>query len=243
MSKLSFEPVISKRQSEVVAQLIQDRVMAADVAVGDRLPSEQQLTEELNVSRSVVREALRILETSGLVRVRKGRRGGIFVAHGFHEPFRNSLIGLVNSGRATVEQVIALRLMLEPAAAAEACTLAGEEDLEALAKVVEDCRNHLGDAPRLRRNNLDFHLRLVEAAGNPILVMVVRSVLELLDRLVLTRLDLEMERSFVEIHADILAAVRAGRVERARRLVTNDILEVQRHLDRLFNNQPRTLES
>jgi GntR family transcriptional repressor for pyruvate dehydrogenase complex len=72
-----FEPLEKKRYSDQIANLIQKRILTQNLADGVKLPGERQLAEELGVSRSVVREALRMLDASGYVSIKKGPRGGI----------------------------------------------------------------------------------------------------------------------------------------------------------------------
>ncbi|HOP87005.1 MAG TPA: GntR family transcriptional regulator, partial [Syntrophorhabdaceae bacterium] len=81
-----FEPFKKKRYSEQIASLIQKKIIKEDILVGSRLPTERQLAEDLNVSRAVVREALRILDSLGHIQIKKGPKGGIFVSNVYHKP-------------------------------------------------------------------------------------------------------------------------------------------------------------
>ena len=76
-----FQPLEKKRYSEQIAHLIRQRILSQNLENGAKLPAERQLAVELGVSRSVVREALCMLDVSGYVSVRKGPGGGIFVSH------------------------------------------------------------------------------------------------------------------------------------------------------------------
>jgi len=218
------------RYPELVAKRIQKRILAQDVESGDRLPNEKELTAELAVSRPVIREALRLLEAMGLVQTKKGRGGGIFVSHHFHEPLRNSLTALIESGRVTFDHVFEARAEIEPSLAGFACKRATGSDLAELRAIIEDSRQHSHDAERLRRNNLDFHVRLAQAAGNPILAMMVQSNLEILENLVLKFLQLSIEQYFVNVHEGILEAVERRDEALAQERMRNDILEVRRRL-------------
>jgi len=234
MKRLNFAPLETMRYPELVAKKIQRRILAHDVESGDRLPSEKELTAELAVSRPVVREALRLLEAMGLVRTRKGRGGGIFVSHQFHEPLRNSLTALLESGRVTFDHVFEARAEIEPSIAGFACERATASDLAELRSIIEDSRLHADDAERLRRNNLDFHVKLAQAAGNPVLAMMVQSNLEILEHLVLKFLQLSMEQHFVNVHEGILEAVERGDKELAQERMRNDILEVSGRLHEIM---------
>jgi GntR family transcriptional regulator, transcriptional repressor for pyruvate dehydrogenase complex len=214
--------------------MIQTRILGHDTDPGDRLPTEKQLTADLAVSRSVVREALRLLEAMGMVKVKKGRGGGIFVSHGFHEPWRNSLMALIKNGRVTFDEVFEARLEIEPSVAVMACRRASKQDLAELRSLIADSREHFDDAKRLRANNLGFHERLAEAGGNPILAMMAKSNLEILEELVFTYLDLPLERHFVDVHEGILEAVERGDELDAETRTRNDILQVKAQLTEII---------
>jgi DNA-binding FadR family transcriptional regulator len=76
-----FENLKNKRLFEKIVDQISDAVLSGSLKVGDKLPSEPELAHIFGVSRSAVREALRILELSGLVIIRKGNRGGVSYRH------------------------------------------------------------------------------------------------------------------------------------------------------------------
>ncbi len=92
---MMFKPLKKKRYSDQIAELIQESIFNQGMEIGTSLPTEQELATEFQVSRSVVREALRILEISGLVKIKKGPAGGIFVTNGYHEPIRKSLKNMI----------------------------------------------------------------------------------------------------------------------------------------------------
>jgi DNA-binding MarR family transcriptional regulator len=73
-----FRPLRKQRFSDQIADLIQKKILEDKLAIGTNLPSEKEMAGEFQVSRSVIREALRILEISGLVNIKKGPTGGIF---------------------------------------------------------------------------------------------------------------------------------------------------------------------
>lgn len=234
MKKLNFAPLETMRFPEMVARTIQRRILAEDVDPGDRLPSEKQLTAELEVSRPVVREALRLLEAMGMVKVKKGRGGGIFVSHGFHEPWRNSLLALIENGRVSFDHVFEVRDAIEPFVAVQACKRATESELSRIRSRIVDSREHFDDPERLRTNNLGFHIDLAESTGNPMLAMIVRSNLEILEDLVFRFLRLPLERHFVDVHEGILEAIELRNEALAHERMLNDIREVKAGLSDLM---------
>ena len=225
-----FRPLAKKRYSEQVAQLIQDRIVKEELGTGARLPRERDLAEEFQVSRSVIREAVRELEVSGLVRIKKGSRGGIFISHAYHKPISNSLKNLITSGRVTVDDLFDVRLLIEPYVAVQAVLHAQEKDIGELRALMADSAQHQDDAAILKRNNLKFHLLLAEASGNPVLSILMESVIELLEEIAFEFLDLSLERHFFQIHNGILQVIAKRQPEEVKRLIEQDILEVKEKL-------------
>jgi len=131
ISEALFRPLEKKRYSDQIADLIQDKILRDNLEIGTGLPSEKGLALEFQVSRTVIREALRILEVSGLVTIKKGPTGGIFVADVYHKPITNSIHNLITSGRVTINHLFDVRLLIEPHIAMEAALHAKYEDMQA----------------------------------------------------------------------------------------------------------------
>ena len=92
-----------KRLSETVVNEIKRKILNGTYQKGERLLSELELAKDHEVSRSVIRESLRLLEGLGLVVIKKGPRGGIFVSEGYHKPISDSLKGLVDADKVSAE--------------------------------------------------------------------------------------------------------------------------------------------
>jgi GntR family transcriptional repressor for pyruvate dehydrogenase complex len=141
-SEAVFRPLEKKRYSEQVADLIQGKILGDNLRNGTVLPSEKDLAGDFQVSRSVIREALRILESSGLVTIKKGPTGGIFVADTYHKPITNSIHNLITSGEVTIDNLFDVRLLIEPHVAMEAALYAKDEDIETLEDLITDSSRH-----------------------------------------------------------------------------------------------------
>jgi len=234
IGKGMFRPLKKKRFSDQIADLIQKKILVDNLAVGTHLPSEKAMADEFQVSRSVIREALRILEISGLVRIKKGPTGGIFVSDVYHAPIKRSLNNLITSGDVTVDHLYDARLLIEPHIAGQAALHAGEADLEKFRALFEDSASHLNDPVRLKKNNLEFHLLLARASGNPVLAVMLESVFELLAERTRDYIDLVLERKFFEIHKAIFEVITRRQPEETSRLIREDIMDVMETL-KTFN--------
>jgi len=226
-SEAVFRPLEKKRYSEQIADLIQDKILRDHLETGTSLPSEKDLSLEFQVSRSVIREALRIVEVSGLVKIKKGPSGGIFVSNGYHKPITNSLNNLITLGDVTIDHLFDVRLLIEPHIAMEAALNARNEHVEKLKELIDDSSHHQDDPIHLKRNNLKFHLLVAKASGNPVLALLLESVIELLIKTTLDFLDLSLERHFFRVHERIAHVIAQGKSEEAEHLIREDILDTK----------------
>lgn len=230
-SEAVFRPLEKKRYSEQIADLIQDKILRDHLETGTNLPSEKDLALEFQVSRSVIREALRILEVSGLVNIKKGPTGGIFVSDVYHKPITNSLNNLITLGDVTIDHLFDVRLLIEPHIAMEAALNAKNEHVKKLKEIIDDSSHHQDDPMHLKRNNLKFHLLVAKASGNPVLSLLLESVIELLVKTTLDFLDLSLERHFFRVHERITQVIAQGESEEAKRLIREDILDTKEKIE------------
>ena len=231
-----FRPLKKKRFSDQIADLIQKKIIEDKLQIGTGLPSEISMAQEFQVSRSVVREALRILEISGLVTVKKGPAGGIFVSNGYHTPIKRSLNHLITAGEVTVDHLFEARLLIEPHIAREATLNATDEDLNKFQALFDDSKSHPDDPIRLKQNNLGFHLLLARASGNPVLAVMLESVFELLIERTMDFVDLAMESKFVKIHKAIFEVMIRRQPEETSRRIRKDIMDVMETLKAFKKN-------
>ena len=144
----SFEPVSSRRTFEEAVEQIAERIKAGDLHVGDRLPSERELAALMRISRPTLREAVKVLAEAGVLAVRRGQSGGIFVAS---ELIPRDLLRSRQAIRVSeVAGVLEARRLLEPRVAQLAAVHASEEDFAAMAALIERKRA-LGQGGRLPR--------------------------------------------------------------------------------------------
>ena len=142
------------------------------------------------------------------------------------------MMSLVDAGRAEIDQVNRVRLLLEPYSAVQTCRNATDEEIHRLKVLLEDSRENWDNATHLRENNLKFHVRMAEISGNPILAILVRSIIELLAEIVFKQLDLNLERRFVDVHEGICNALKARNETLVEHLVKEDLIEVNDKLVR-----------
>lgn len=224
---MPFLPLDKLRYPERIAREIQMRILSHDLGIGERLPSELELAGEFEVSRSVIREAMRILDGLGLILVKKGPKGGLFVSDVYHKPLSNSLRGLVESRQVSVDHIFMVRLLIEPNVAAEAAVHASGDDVTYLRTILEESEKNIDDPVFLSANRGKFHIYLAEATGNPVLEMFMHSLIEVLREYFYEFKCVEFEQKAIRSHYRILEAVKNRQPEQARQLMTDDIMEIK----------------
>lgn len=141
--------------------------------VGDALPPERELTQTYGVGRSSVREALRTLESRGLI---QSRGNGAFVVADVRNPLKKSLGLLLAAEEADLHDLFEVRRMLEGEAAALASMQRTDEHLERLDQAIDDMEAGLDSHDDYIAADLDFHLTIAEATGNRVIVHLMHAI-------------------------------------------------------------------
>lgn len=153
------------RLPEVVAQRLQNDLLAQGLRPGDRLPTEPQLVERYGVSRTVIREAGRILEQRGLVDIRPGRGMTVSTPDGSAVAQHYSL--LLGMNTTTFAQLMETRLIIEVEVTALAAARRTEDDLAELRASVQRVQQNMDDYRVCLAEDVRFHEIVTRAGGNP----------------------------------------------------------------------------
>jgi len=170
-----FSRVSLGRISEVIVEQIRLLMRQGQLKPGDRLPPERDLCARFGVSRVTVREALRMLESSGLVEIRVGARGGAFVTAPSSDRVGEGLADLLTLSVISAADVTEVRMILEVGIVPLVCERATEEDLADLRKICERSEQALRERNYTMDMSLEFHTRVAAAAHNPAVSMLVES--------------------------------------------------------------------
>ena len=177
---MPFQKVESEKLSQAVVKQIGLLILRGILRPGERLPSERELADKMGVSRPSLREAISELQADGLLVSRAG--AGVFVAEVLGSAFSPALIRLFGSHDEAVFDYIGFRRDLEGLAAERAATNGSETDL----KVVDTIFRKMESAHSKRnpddeaRLDAQFHLAIVEAGHNVVMLHMMRSMFELL---------------------------------------------------------------
>ncbi|MBU8808188.1 FCD domain-containing protein [Mycolicibacterium goodii] len=207
------------KASDVLANLLKVRILGEGLAPGDRLPPEADLIEQYGFSRGTVRESLRMLETDGIVAVRRGPRGGIEVTRPDVSRVTRLLAVLLAFDGTPVSDLVEFRLIIEPGAAAMAARQATAEQRDAL--VAMTMEEH-GDVP----HSVDFHRLLGVATNNYFTSTVLTTMNQVLEwQTNSTELSGHQRTGTSAAHRSIAAAVKRGDEAKASRIMRAHILE------------------
>jgi GntR family transcriptional repressor for pyruvate dehydrogenase complex len=221
-----YRAVKTSRLYEQIVQQLEDAILKGQLKPGDQLPAERDLAHSFGVSRTAVREAVKTLREKGLVEAYSGR--GTFVTNGTSHSIRQSLDLMIRinplEGSANLAE---LRLVLEPEIAALAAARIEEQLLSTMREAVEEMDRSLRDPDAYVEADLDFHLALAEAAGNPLILSLLDSIVGLLreQRSRIFNVDGGPERGQFH-HKRILAAVEQGNPEAAREAMRAHLQQV-----------------
>ncbi len=220
---MKFRPIRIARASEEVVQQIKDLIFGGRLGPGSHLPSEKELTEQFALSRITIRDALRVLESEGLIEIRVGARGGAFVARPSTQRVSDSLTNLLRLQQITIQELIEARMAVESSVASLAAQRATPEDIKAMQQAVAAARAARQDGdPHFAPHSVAFHIALAEAAKNRVLLSTVNSLrtpfLEALAALRPTDAEDMAERAIAD-HQQILKAVKARDGQRAQDLM------------------------
>ena len=211
-----------------VAGDLEEDILSGKLAPGDYLPSERELSEQLGVSRSVVREALGRLASLGLVRSVYG--SGTVVEPLSGRPLTAGYRRLLRGAELRIEDLAAVRLPLETTIAALAALKRTEEDLAALRAAQKILGSPRRSLEAHVKADLEFHAILARATGNPLFQVVLAPIQELLiesRRRTLGKYGSEIAHRH---HARILEAVEAGDPRTAEQVMRQHIEANFQHL-------------
>ena len=170
-----FNRVSVGRISEIIVEQIRLLMRQGQLKPGDRLPPERDLCERFGVSRVTVREALRMLESSGLVEIRVGARGGAFVTAPSSDRVGEGLADLLTLSVISAADVTEVRMMLEAGIVPLVCERATEEDLADLDEICRRSEAALASGDYTMTMSLEFHIRVAQATHNPAIAVLVES--------------------------------------------------------------------
>jgi DNA-binding FadR family transcriptional regulator len=208
------------KTGEVVADRLRRQIVNGDLAIGQRLPPEEELTAIFGVARTTLREALRILESQGLIEIRRGRGGGPVVTMPRPDTLAQGLAVLLQLRETTLGDLDEARQLVEPALAASLARSHTEADLAALRGAVARADRAAEDDDRrgFALAAADVHETIMERAGNTTLATISSLLHELVQQYYVTAAsasDQATLRRAVRSYTKLVRLVEAGDADAA----------------------------
>ena len=209
-----------RRAFDVVRDLIRADLADGTLKVGDKLPAERDFAEKLGFGRAAVREALRGLEATGMVHLKKGVTGGAFIQGGDRKIVSRSIGDLIILGDVPLRQVMEVRSLLLMQAVRLACDHA--ENFDEVEENIKRTEEQSEDYDLLYLNIIDFYAIVGRLSGNEVLAMLINSLSEVATNYIKT-LHLEFTAELIPLRKAILNRLRARDREGAARAVAENI--------------------
>lgn len=235
-----MQPLKIRRLSSIIEESIKELVLTSQLKPGDRLPTEKELSAKFGVSIVTVREALRGLETFGVIEKKRGRDGGNFISSNGNT-VKDVVYTFLTSRKFSARDVNEVRWVLQPYSAKLAASRISPELVKALEDNIDYCEKLLRKAGStitekeffdIEERNVEFHRLLGEATGNPILSLTVDYVEDFLmtyKKTVLTP-DFGLSQKTVSEHGNILDFIKKGNVEETENAMVHHLKNIEDYL-------------
>lgn len=215
------------KAAAALADEIRAQILGLGLEPGSQLPSEPELISQSGLGRATVREAIRLLEAQGLVVIRRGSHGGIFVAQPDLSTLSHTIAPMLTLSKAPLRDLTTYRKMVEPPAASLAATMADKESKAALLALAEH-----NPGPGYT-NEVAFHERIAQMSHNlllRVLVIVPHDLLrEHLKGEAIEDTDVDEAN---HAHRAIAKAIASGDADRAARAMTKHLEAFERRMSR-----------
>ncbi|CAM2196873.1 transcriptional regulator GlcC [Paraburkholderia sp. A1RI_3L] len=239
----------ARRVADVVAERIEKLIVDGVLKVGQALPSERRLTEKLGVSRTALREGMKVLRARGIIETQHGK--GSFVANLTPQEHITPMMHLLASQPRTLYDLFEVRGMLEAEAARLAALRGTEADFILITRRYEEMNApEAQNLPPAERARLDhaFHRAIYEASHNPVLVNTLQSLTDLLLSSVFASVNNlyhrePLKKQIDRQHARFYNAVTGRLPEQARRAASEHIRNVVDYLHEIENEEQRLVRA
>jgi GntR family transcriptional regulator, transcriptional repressor for pyruvate dehydrogenase complex len=228
---LEIKPIRLVRASGEVLSQLKEAILRGHLKAGDKLPSERELTGDFRVSRSVIREAIRVLEATRFVTIKQGHAGGAYVNEMNFENLSCGFLDLYLANRLTIPELNQVRLHMEPEVARLAALRVNVAFRMRLQNALQGERVLFKSNEDRMKGLTDVHFILAEMCGNYLFEAIVNALINLTRRIVET-VKPEDHNALHPVgeHDTIAQAVMKGDSEGAKAAMTKHLLKFSKSL-------------
>ncbi|RKY03097.1 MAG: hypothetical protein DRP55_01930 [Spirochaetes bacterium] len=224
-----FKPVGKVLVSDEIIEEIKQLIMDGTLKPGDRLPSESEMASQMGVGRSTIREALKVLIYLGFI---ERQNKVAYVSNNVMDRiYPKDIIESFKRHRNIMEMIEARRI-IEPDVAEYAAMRANPNDIEEIGKYYQAMKESQGNVEDFISFDNQFHLHVIHAARNNILMDIMKGIQELMKQnqaLILRKSKNIMPRS-LEFHRKIFIAIKEGKAKSAKRYMLSHIIDVEKEM-------------
>ena len=228
--------------AESIAEQIRVALFNGTVSPGERLPPEPELAADFGVSRSTVRDAMRILRSQGFVKTARGAKGGNFLVSPQTDVVAESVgetLGLwFEAGTVSIAEIDEARRIVEQACVRLAAERRSDEDLRIMAGILEKAERDNFSKSGYMERDVAFHRQIARASGNRLLELPMNAIHLVRPRTNLLLRDHDVRLSH-EHHKRIYEAIRDKDPDRAERVFLEHVEHLQRERDAAMREQQR----
>jgi GntR family transcriptional repressor for pyruvate dehydrogenase complex len=174
---LPLEPVEKGTVVKKVIDKIEEAIMNKHLKPGDRLPSEAEFTQSLQVGKTSVREAIKMLQAFGIVEVRQG--SGVYLKDRIDDSGLSTMIYQLILETGTTQELFDFRMAIEPSFSVLAMERATEEDLEEIGQTIVRLEEKVKNNQQTEADDLIFHQKIFESTHNPFISRIGKTMLDL----------------------------------------------------------------
>jgi GntR family transcriptional repressor for pyruvate dehydrogenase complex len=208
-SLLDVSAVLVPKASDVLADRLREQILSEGLPEGTPLPTERELVTQSGLSRGSVREALRVLETEGLIVTKAGRNGGSAIRRPSRESISRSFELFLRSHGVRFDALIEARESVEPAAARLAALHRTDEDIADITQIHQELEGLSDNSAKFAKVNLKWHLAVVKASKNELLITflaaIARPIYAATEYQSLN--TVELRREVTRVHGRVLDAI------------------------------------
>jgi GntR family transcriptional repressor for pyruvate dehydrogenase complex len=208
--------------SQIVAE-IRDALFAKKLKPGEFLGTEKDIAARFGVSRIVARDALRSLESMGVVEIRMGKGGGARIARGNSRLFAEALAVQLHMAEVSAAEILDAQRAIECLAAELAAENATAADHAKLKRLLVEAESKIGDVAAYTRSCRDFHLAIAEASHNRVLVVQLISLEHVAWPARNRTLTPKVAQHILDVHKELAGLIEMRDAAGARRLMDDHV--------------------
>jgi DNA-binding FadR family transcriptional regulator len=229
---MPLRPIQTGRLADLITDQLKQSLFNQEYLEGERLPSEHELMEIFGVSRIVVREAIRNLENSGLLEIKRGPAGGAFVSSMKHDTVSNLIRDTLKLGHISVAEIMEVRLHIEPIVAGLAAQRRTSEDIKMLERGIRNMPK-VKSGDKYVAWNVDVHRLVAKASHNSMYALLVNILMDITQELILSIKPSKRIVHDTTSHPAIVEKIKLGDVEGAKQVFRKHLEEIVPLLDEL----------